>query len=482
MASLRKKIREEVKQTTPTHRFIRTLRDSKKLMRCYTQNIDGLEAREGLCMDFDRGKGTRNRFSKKALAVAQSPAQRIPGVRQDGGCEVVQLHGDLEVLRCTYCKTTCGWGEGGREALLLSGKAPECLSCTLQDQDRRDRGKRGTKIGTLRPNVVLYGEEHPSADAISTISTHDLGFAPDVLLILGTSLHVHGLKVLIKEFAKSVHARAGGKGKVIFVNLTKPSESAWKGVIDYWVSMDCDKWVGSLKRHRPDLWQIQSELKPRITKAGINVVVPKATTAANLIADDEKENTSIDNTEADKSRQKANPQSQKTKLALFDVTQGSKPTLSRPPPSKVASKDYKVYKPLVSQQLPTPPSSGRRRRFDDIASQSLVNETTLMSTPSKRKRAEMVIHEDSNPKRRRTQSDDDGLVDAGGKFRLPPTPSKQKQAEVIIYEDPNPKRRQIQGDGDAGNEREMFKALTTPSKRKHAAIAINNDSSPKCCR
>ncbi|KAL8784365.1 MAG: hypothetical protein Q9213_004017 [Squamulea squamosa] len=280
IASLRKKIREEVKQTTPTHRFIKTIRDSHKLVRCYTQNIDGLESRLGLSMDLDHGKGNRSRFTKKSKSLPQTAITAItamPGNSLDGGCEVVPLHGDLTLLRCTLCQATCGWEERGREASMLKGKAPECFSCAMSDQQRRDRGKRGTKIGSLRPNIVLYGEEHPAADAVGSITTHDLSLAPDVLLILGTSLHVHGLKTLVKEFAKCVHARPKSKGKVIFVNLSKPSESIWKDSIDYWVSMDCDEWIGTLKRHRPDIWHLQTELAARVVKKDTR---PKAKTSA----------------------------------------------------------------------------------------------------------------------------------------------------------------------------------------------------------
>ncbi|KAL8684741.1 MAG: hypothetical protein Q9224_006158, partial [Gallowayella concinna] len=200
ISSLRKKIREEVRQTTPTHRFIKTIRDSRKLVRCYTQNIDGLEARIGLSMNLDHGKGSRTRFIKKSKTIPKK-ASATPESLADGGCEVVPLHGDLAVLRCTLCQQTCGWEDGGREATMLKGRAPECFSCATSDQQRRDRGKRGTKVGSLRPNIVLYGEEHPAADAVGSITTHDLSLAPDVLLILGTSLHVHGLKTLVKEFA-----------------------------------------------------------------------------------------------------------------------------------------------------------------------------------------------------------------------------------------------------------------------------------------
>ncbi|CAD6576106.1 MAG: hypothetical protein ASARMPRED_007602 [Alectoria sarmentosa] len=266
IASLRENIHDEVKKATSTHRFIKTLRDTRKLVRCYTQNIDGLEAREGLNTDMTQGKGSRARFTKKSREGQRLPARTQPGADLDGGCEVVQLHGDLEVLRCTLCQQTCKW-EDRANTRLLAGKAPTCQLCATANQDRQDRGKRGTKVGTLRPNVVLYGEEHPSADVVGQITASDLTMNPDVLLILGTSLHVHGLKTMVREFAKAVHAKAGGKGKVVFVNLTKPSESVWKDVLDYWVSMDCDAWVDSMRRHRPDMFQTQAALKMQVKKA-----------------------------------------------------------------------------------------------------------------------------------------------------------------------------------------------------------------------
>src|SRR4051812_34190452 len=41
IASLRQKIRDEVQATSSVHKFLRVLRDGGRLMRCYTQNIDG---------------------------------------------------------------------------------------------------------------------------------------------------------------------------------------------------------------------------------------------------------------------------------------------------------------------------------------------------------------------------------------------------------------------------------------------------------
>jgi NAD-dependent SIR2 family protein deacetylase len=263
IASLRQKIRDEVKETSPTHKFIRTLRDGGRLMRCYTQNIDGLERREGLSMDLNKGKGTRKRFMKKVWEAPRPSEPRNSDA--DGGCEVVPLHGDLEVLRCTLCQETCSWSEEATEEF-LNGLAPKCLKCAMKSSDRQERGKRGVAVGSLRPNIVLYGEEHPANPSLAPLIPFDLSSGPEILIIMGTSLKVHGLQKVVREFAKKIHARKDGKGKVIFVNRTKPAGSVWENVIDSYVAMDCDDWVRDLKRRREDLWLRQGELDLKATK------------------------------------------------------------------------------------------------------------------------------------------------------------------------------------------------------------------------
>ncbi|KAG8418549.1 NAD-dependent deacetylase hst3 [Metarhizium acridum] len=81
-----------------------------------------------------------------------------------------------------------------------------------------------------------------------------------MLLILGTSLRVHGLKVMVREFAKAVHCKGG---KVVFVNFTKPPDSIWGDIIDYWVQWDCDAWVTDLQARIPKLWQKLEPARPR---------------------------------------------------------------------------------------------------------------------------------------------------------------------------------------------------------------------------
>ena len=398
-----------MKKVTSTHRFIKTLRDTRKLVRCYTQNIDGLEAREGLDTDMTHGKGNRGRFTKKAMEGQRLPARTQLGADLDGGCEVVQLHGDLRALRCTLCQQTCEW-EDRHSVRLLAGKAPTCQLCAASNQDRQDRGKRGTKIGTLRPNVVLYGEEHPSADTVGEITASDLTMNPDVLLILGTSLHVHGLKTMVREFAKAVHAKAGGKGKVVFVNLTRPSESVWKGILDYWVSMDCDTWVDSMRKHRPDIFHLQPGLKMQVKKA-TDKQIPKTTRNEVLVTKpwEDKENLIT----AGISSQQKHPQpivllTPKKRRPLEDSTmstgKASRFTLPSSPPQKknkrlpdhssqlldqletasatsTVTQAASTNESSQSSQLPTPPSTGHRGKKRSLAQ----NYQDLCDTPSKKR-------------------------------------------------------------------------------------------------
>ncbi|RKF72130.1 putative hst3 protein [Golovinomyces cichoracearum] len=261
MTSFRKKV-QLVQSTSEAHRFFKTLRDSGRLVRNYTQNIDCFEEKEGLSTDLKLGPGNRARFRARNLrmALTENPSQ---GSDQFRGVEAVLLHGSLSKLRCGVCSQLCDWDEDDRLLITSRGSAPDCPHCTAKNTKRRNRGCRALAVGRLRPDVVLYGEEHPNSSLISPLVTHDLGLRPDILLIMGTSLKVHGLKVLVKEFAKAVHDRGG---KVIFVNHTQPPESIWSGVIDYWVNWDCDKWVLDLKERKREIWLPQGSINSKVSE------------------------------------------------------------------------------------------------------------------------------------------------------------------------------------------------------------------------
>ncbi|KAG1762978.1 DHS-like NAD/FAD-binding domain-containing protein [Suillus occidentalis] len=256
----------------PTHKFIQTLDTKHKLVRSYTQNIDGLEERIGL-------RGSSSQQAK--TSGKKKPKLKSKEVRN------VQLHGDIHRVRCTFCSTEMPCTEEHLHAF-ENGKAPNCPECTSRSEARVARSARALKIGTLRPAIVLYDEPHPLGDDIGTIQTMDIARKPDMLIIMGTSLKVHGLKKLVKDFAKVVHATGTGttpsgtpkvqkswQGKVIFVNKTPPG-SEWSDIIDYHVAGETDAWVDKVledwKKMRPSDWEIQQTLDHTDESNGFKVV------------------------------------------------------------------------------------------------------------------------------------------------------------------------------------------------------------------
>ncbi|KAI0319754.1 DHS-like NAD/FAD-binding domain-containing protein [Amylostereum chailletii] len=195
----------------------------------------------------------------------------------------VQLHGDIHRVRCTFCSVDLPCTE---EYLRLfdEGLPPDCPECTLRSEARLARAARPLKIGTLRPAIVLYDEAHPLGDDIGCIQSADVSRKPDMLIIMGTSLKVHGLRKLVKEFAKSVHASAPFHDpssnkpptrkdayKVVFVNKTPPG-SEWNGIIDYHVAGETDEWAGMVLRDWrkaiPGDFEVQQTLEEAVEDTG----------------------------------------------------------------------------------------------------------------------------------------------------------------------------------------------------------------------
>ncbi|KAI8595847.1 DHS-like NAD/FAD-binding domain-containing protein, partial [Dissophora ornata] len=201
---------------SPTHHFIKMLSERGKLLRCYTQNIDCLEEELGMETSLVCEKGK---------------------VKKD--VNVVQLHGSLRKLKCTICSEPYGFLTD-YEKVFREGEAPDCPKCELNDVIRVAQGKRKIATGTLRPDIVLYNENHPFGDAIGRIQISDLQKSPDVLLVMGTSLKVHGLRLLVRKVAKTVHENK--KGCVILVNKTPVVGKEWTGVFDYFIEGECDRW------------------------------------------------------------------------------------------------------------------------------------------------------------------------------------------------------------------------------------------------
>ncbi|KAI3403358.2 HST3 [Candida oxycetoniae] len=225
---------------TETHKFVKHLRDKGKLLRCYTQNIDGLESSVGLRVG-------PTKFTKKFHEYWRE-------------LDVVQLHGTLHQLRCTMCHGKVEWTEQYTQEMHQGG-SPECPLCVAQYYERIYRGRRGTGIGLLRPDVVLYGENHLDSEDLSRGLSRDMKRKPDLLVIMGTSLRVDGVGKLVRTMSQEVHARGG---VVVVVNKTLLGKK-WSKYVDYEVLGDCDEFVRIVKGEVPDIFMKQQKLQYRAT-------------------------------------------------------------------------------------------------------------------------------------------------------------------------------------------------------------------------
>ncbi|KAJ3373310.1 hypothetical protein GGF31_000743 [Allomyces arbusculus] len=162
---------------TPTHEWLASLESRGSLLRCYSQNIDDLEPRAGLAAD-----------------------------------SLVQVHGTLSRVRCVVCHRTAAHSDEVATEF-QQGNAPSCAACETEAEARKKAGKRVRAVGIVRPDVVLYNETHPAGDEIAERVAADANRRPDVLIVMGTSLAVPGIKHLVRDIAAAVREDAPRRGK-----------------------------------------------------------------------------------------------------------------------------------------------------------------------------------------------------------------------------------------------------------------------------
>ncbi|RKP33998.1 DHS-like NAD/FAD-binding domain-containing protein, partial [Dimargaris cristalligena] len=201
-------------QPTPTHQFLSWLHSQGRLTRWYTQNIDGLEAKTGLSPP-----------THLHPSYPCTPSR----ISRDHKSTVVPLHGDLDQLVCPLCSTYYPFTPAFFSSY-QQGEAPICPHCAKLNDNRLEAGRRPISVGKLRPNIVLYNEPHPSGELIAKVMNTDVRLKPDLLLILGTRLNVHGCKALVKAMARTV--RQQKHGKIIMVNLDPIQSKEWDDLID----------------------------------------------------------------------------------------------------------------------------------------------------------------------------------------------------------------------------------------------------------
>lgn len=146
---------------SPTHRFIAELEARGKLLRNYSQNIDGLERRAGVSKE-----------------------------------RVILCHGSF--LTATCMRPSCRVKIAGSEIAseVAAGKVPLCRKCVpakrlstsrKEDDSDDDDDLDACSMGVLKPDIVFFGENLPRRvrDNLETDALR-----ADLVLVLGTSLQV----------------------------------------------------------------------------------------------------------------------------------------------------------------------------------------------------------------------------------------------------------------------------------------------------
>ena len=92
----------------------------------------------------------------------------------------------------------------------------------------------------MHPTIIHYHQIHPDGAFIGKMCEKDIDC--DLLIVIGTSLYVDGVKRLVKTFCRAPNVQ----GKRILVNLTKPNKE-WNDFFDYFYEGDCNKFVKMAK-------------------------------------------------------------------------------------------------------------------------------------------------------------------------------------------------------------------------------------------
>ena len=178
---------------TPFHHLLATLAQEGRLLRLYTQNVDGIDV------------------SLPPLATQTPLPRKAPWPK------TIQLHGSLEQMVCTKCHKLSDLNP----ELFDGPTPPPCQHCEETDGVRTQHaGKRSHGVGVLRPRMVLYNEHNPDDEAIGSVVKADLRTRPDALIVVGTTLKVPGVKRIVKEMCGIVRDRKDGV--TVWINNDQP--------------------------------------------------------------------------------------------------------------------------------------------------------------------------------------------------------------------------------------------------------------------
>jgi NAD-dependent histone deacetylase SIR2 len=236
-------------QPTAFHHLLATLAQEGRLMRLYTQNVDGIDT------------------SLPPLST------QVPLPKKGPWPKTVQVHGSLDYMVCSKCHAVTDF-----DAEQFNGPSPPpCPSCVENDEIRQFADKRSHGIGRLRPRMVLYNEHNPDDESIGSCAAYDMRMRPDAVIVAGTTLKVPGVRRIAREMCNIVRDRKNG----VTVWLNNDPEPMGKDLEDKWdlvVKGPCDEVAGHANMRRwddpvADETAADEDLNKTSEKQGVEVII-----------------------------------------------------------------------------------------------------------------------------------------------------------------------------------------------------------------
>lgn len=189
---------------TQFHLLIASLAEEGRLLRLYTQNIDGIDTQ------------------------LEPLKTEIPLPSQKPWPKTIQLHGNLRTVRCLGNPTH----RFDFDQNDFQDDEPMCRIC--DNEIKASRKRRSGSV--IRPRVLLYGDNSSADfDSINKVIRHDLSAKPDAVVVVGTALKVNLPKILAREMC--VKAQQAGRFTA-WINLKPPPSDL--ECFDMVVKGDCE--------------------------------------------------------------------------------------------------------------------------------------------------------------------------------------------------------------------------------------------------
>ncbi|KAF2667729.1 SIR2-domain-containing protein [Microthyrium microscopicum] len=165
------------KKWTPTHQFIRTLQDQGKLLRNYTQNIDGVEETAGILPS-----KTLHCHGSWNTASCRKCRATVPG------STIFPYLERREIAYCQSCPLPAPGGAPGMKRKRSSNSTHKSRKDHSFDDSDSDVDDDIPSPGVMKPDITFFGESLPDT-FYDNLNTHDRA-AVDLVIVLGTSMTV----------------------------------------------------------------------------------------------------------------------------------------------------------------------------------------------------------------------------------------------------------------------------------------------------